>query len=68
MRATEPLRPKLFRSEFSIKAFIRKNTLANYLIISENHFLSIPSENKRKAKKEFRKVYNNEKILSIKKL
>ena len=68
MRATEPLRPKLFRSEFSIIGFIRKNTLPNYLIISNNHYLAIPSENKRTAKKEFRKVYNNEKILSIKKL
>ena len=68
MRATEPLRPKLFRSEFSIIGFIRKNTLPNYLIISDNHYKSIGSECSRTAKKEFRKVYNNEKILSIKKL
>lgn len=68
MRATEPLRPKLFRSEFSIIGFIRKNTLPNYLIISENYYKSIASECIRKAKKEFRKVYNNEKILSIKTL
>lgn len=62
-----PLRPKLFPSEFSIKAFIRKNTLTNYLIISDNHYKSIASECRRKARKDFRKVYSD-KILSIKTL
>jgi len=67
-KAIKPLKPKYFKSPFGIKRFLETYYFANFLIIGSKTFVSIKAKCLRNAKKQFRQVMENEKILTTKKL
>lgn len=67
-RATKPLRPKNYYSEFSIERFLREIDYPKFLFIGSKSFSDIKAKNLNIAKKIFRKKHPKEKILTIKRL
>lgn len=65
-RATQPLRPRLYYSEYSINRFILESTWKRFLIIGFNDFVEVKKPDLKAAKRYFRFKYPNQKILSIK--
>jgi hypothetical protein len=67
-RASKPLRPKNIYYQFSINRFIKEYGYQKFLIRSEKRYGYVSAKNSKHAKREFRKRYPKQKILTIKKL
>ncbi len=68
MKATKPLKHKLFESEYCIQKYMREYYYNEYLILSQDLFLVYKGATYKQAKNKFRKRYPSQKILTVKKL
>lgn len=67
-KATKPLKPKKIYSEFSITRFMKEYDYPEFLFFTNKWYFTVKAKNLKQAKREFRKLYPHQKILTIKKI